>query len=42
MDETLSSISHIKDLCRKRNVEITFILCSMYDEENKRYDKKEF
>ena len=42
MDEALSAISHIKDLCRKRNVEITFILCSMYDEENKRYDKKEF
>lgn len=42
MDEALSAISHIKDLCRKRNVEITFILCPMYDEENKRYDKKEF
>ncbi|WP_308533457.1 polysaccharide deacetylase family protein [uncultured Peptoniphilus sp.] len=41
MDEAMGAIEHIKKSCQERNCQITFLLCPMYEEQNKRYDPNE-
>lgn len=41
IDDAIASVKKIKDICDKNNIEITFLLTPMYEEQNNRYDKSE-
>ena len=41
IDDAINSVKKIKKICDDNNIEITFLLTPMYEEQNQRYDKKE-
>ncbi|MDD7362841.1 MAG: polysaccharide deacetylase family protein [Peptoniphilus sp.] len=41
IDDAIASVKKIKAICDENNIEITFLLTPMYEEQNARYDKKE-